>query len=561
MLEAAVIGHSSPATPTTLSNKTLEQPLPHIDPIATQDSLPTLLSHQTTPSTSFGRASSSTSTMTSKPEELSVAQMLMLDSKLSSHSELVAKLTTLDCPSLLRGTSYMNVLRKFGKIMRTKEGSAKTYDMSHPVVQIDAFISHNWSVPALTKFFALTLHFNTLFATAFTLCVAVMISLATAWGLLPIVDFGGAPEGHRTGFVSTVICPLVFMIMLCCKHEFFRYLRIPGESVFLDKVCIHQTDLELKKRGIQSLSAYIVRSSSIVIVYTNEYLRRLWTVYELATFLILFPNKPVVLLPTDLSALILMATFALSVQCLLSFVTFSEQVGIVARLASHCFPAVVAACYLRSQARHLDEMQRVVDTFTVAKTCCACEDDRPLVESNIVSFLKHCNMVSLESIDEHVLERFDEHVQSTFGGAIRKALGPVGTRYRWVLVFSLMGSGTSSMDYIGALLHDLGATTEVVLTIIELLSWHLVGLPLAWALLAHLTSHSVKSRGVCEVLVVLLAAVLALLTFAVMYFEISLTILHPIAKASWTGLSLFVAYHVCLGLFTLGVVYNESKCR
>ena len=69
---------------------------------------------------------------------------------------------------------------------------------------------------------------------------------------------------------------------------------LPGFSVdcFLDKSCIHQTDLALKKQAIDSLDIFLRFSERMLVLYSPEYLSRLWCIYELATFIKLHPDGP-----------------------------------------------------------------------------------------------------------------------------------------------------------------------------------------------------------------------------------------------------------------------------
>eukprot|EP00913_Durusdinium_trenchii_P027885 g26147.t1 len=60
--------------------------------------------------------------------------------------------------------------------------------------------------------------------------------------------------------------------------------RPPG-NVFLDRVCINQFNQDLKVMGIISLGAILKRSDSILVVWDENYVERLWCLFELAAFL------------------------------------------------------------------------------------------------------------------------------------------------------------------------------------------------------------------------------------------------------------------------------------
>ncbi|CAE8648910.1 unnamed protein product [Polarella glacialis] len=56
-------------------------------------------------------------------------------------------------------------------------------------------------------------------------------------------------------------------------------------SYFFDRLCINQSDAELKQAGIDSIGAYLRNSDSMLVLWAPEYFTRLWCVFELAVFL------------------------------------------------------------------------------------------------------------------------------------------------------------------------------------------------------------------------------------------------------------------------------------
>ena len=65
-----------------------------------------------------------------------------------------------DNPDLLRGSSIVSVLKCGAEIMQNCAGSEATYKQSAPTDQLDAFISHNWSMSRWRKFLILAFYFN-----------------------------------------------------------------------------------------------------------------------------------------------------------------------------------------------------------------------------------------------------------------------------------------------------------------------------------------------------------------------------------------------------------------
>ena len=74
---------------------------------------------------------------------------------------------------------------------------------------------------------------------------------------------------------------------------------------------IHRTDADTQKQGILKLGAFIRKSSQLVVIFSDVYLTKLWTVYEVACFLPLHPIEQMVAVPTFLP-LAFFVFFALS---------------------------------------------------------------------------------------------------------------------------------------------------------------------------------------------------------------------------------------------------------
>lgn len=52
---------------------------------------------------------------------------------------------------------------------------------------------------------------------------------------------------------------------------------------WLDKLCIHQTRLDLKVAGVSSLPAFVANSNRMLILWCETYFERLWCNAEVAT--------------------------------------------------------------------------------------------------------------------------------------------------------------------------------------------------------------------------------------------------------------------------------------
>merc|ERR1712070_605657 len=59
----------------------------------------------------------------------------------------------------------------------------------------------------------------------------------------------------------------------------------PQEDVFLDKVCIHQSDPEKKLRSIDGLGGFLKKSNKVLVLWDPSYFTRLWCALEMAATL------------------------------------------------------------------------------------------------------------------------------------------------------------------------------------------------------------------------------------------------------------------------------------
>ncbi|KAF4693337.1 hypothetical protein FOZ60_011317, partial [Perkinsus olseni] len=102
---------------------------------------------------------------------------------------------------------------------------------------------------------------------------------------------------------SAEFCQLRFeiIVLLCGFVSFLLALFIiplfkhRNTMVFLDKCCIPQNDPIAKSYGISRLADYLHVSNKLLILWSPDYLERLWCVYELAVFLRTHKKEDVIL--------------------------------------------------------------------------------------------------------------------------------------------------------------------------------------------------------------------------------------------------------------------------
>ena len=141
-----------------------------------------------------------------------------------------------------------------------KSGAAESlYDLSKDVDEIDAFVSHSWADGRATKFVSLAIHFRAWNAMLWALVPTVLAFVVqnyyaangTIDGILQDVE-----HGVKMGGLCHMVWGLSFLTML------FVGAPTPFQRIycFLDRLCIHQTDAQLKRRGIDSLGGFLAHS-------------------------------------------------------------------------------------------------------------------------------------------------------------------------------------------------------------------------------------------------------------------------------------------------------------
>ncbi|CAE8640731.1 unnamed protein product, partial [Polarella glacialis] len=297
--------------------------------------------------------------------------------------------------------------------------SIETYALSSQVARITKFVSHNWDTPRWSKFLALVMHFNFFWAVVSSV-VAMLVTFALCGPIKllpqqqqPIADdkifevFGGAP------FVNSPHSPyccivgfLTFWLTLLCRYDLIHLIAfvfgfpVQGVGVFVDKACIDQVDAGRKERGISSLAAFLVRSDEMLVVYSDLYLRKLWTVYELATFLVVRPAEHLVMVPTELSKVAVLGSLCTTFFPVLWWavglptvhsVIASDRIAGSRRWALHCqsIPlTLIMVVVFRHWSWSISRMVESAKGFRLSEARCFSETDRRIVNSSLARYMR-----------------------------------------------------------------------------------------------------------------------------------------------------------------------------
>lgn len=424
--------------------------------------------------------------------------------RLERVSAAMVHLTTFEgCPELLRGTLLIRVLKHQGRILLSSVGSAATYDLSHIVLRLDGFISHNWAVPRWPKFLALSYHYNVKIAAGITFLIMLAPATATVAGVLPAFHQAVFP----VGICCTLLCPPMFLLLVFFMRDIAGWLGYEGPAVFLDKTCIHQEDTSIQRQGIEKLGAFLSSADEMVVLYSEVYLRRLWTVYEVASFLAVHPISHMKVISVKQAKL-----FFTSVACISVSIIAGTVLMIFIDIGTQVFFVVLTLLGLgmtssmRARARERQDIQKRLSDFTVQDCVCFLDSDRPIVYGNIADLMRAKGLVPEDASEEVALQAFDAMVRTILPFAFESSMSRFTFSYKDTLLIGAFIVLPNFFDSWAGLAHGIPMRYFAVKGMDNLVRV-LTYIPLSFAVMGCLSSCCLQWRGPREWLVVTLALV------------------------------------------------------
>lgn len=172
--------------------------------------------------------------------------------------------------------------------------SSALYSTSKETGHVDLFISHPWEAGRWSKFLALCLPLDALQLFPFcpfqgrilleiqncltnwrffNLELALKCCLAMWFAIVSILlaAFGWSGLGANQFLFPGLVClPMAtFFVVFFFGQELSAGRWSP--TLWVDKICVHQTDLELKAEQIASLPIFVAHSSSMLILWDETY--------------------------------------------------------------------------------------------------------------------------------------------------------------------------------------------------------------------------------------------------------------------------------------------------
>lgn len=296
--------------------------------------------------------------------------------------------------------------------------------MSFRTEVIDDFWTHSWRGSAVLKATVLLLHYNA-FAAVFVSVAMVVATVALhAGGFLP------AAGGPVAWALAAGLLPFLLVVALWRSRK----------RVFLDKVCIDQSEPELTQQGVASIGASLYCSQRMVVLWDRSYATRLWCIFEMAAFAWANDRNVtdrIVVRPLIFGAVFpgMMATAFLAM-CLVGILHSLDFPDDFANLANMFCAALYLPCVylLRGFDQDMRTLVRQLKEFTVARAECSCcssahkdpetgakiSCDREVIHACIIAWFG-------------CLEEFEDFVQRDLAAIFRRSLGRFSVPYSWIV--------------------------------------------------------------------------------------------------------------------------------
>ncbi|CAE8593950.1 unnamed protein product [Polarella glacialis] len=383
--------------------------------------------------------------------------------------------------SLCRGVDVTKVLRRFGKLFNGSAGTEEDYQLGQEVHKVSAFITHNWSLNRWKKYMLLCCHFHIVPAFVVSLVVHLLFFVLVLADKLPLIraDYVDGADAWSTGVDASIYsrpyyigcwCMVggwsAFWLTLFLWADVAAMFGRSGPIVFVDKVCIDQVDTDRKAQGILAIPAWLACSDTLVAVFSDELLVKLWTCFELCTFVALGRTDKIRVEP----ALLSWASFFVSLIIVIGFIwnqlvsmgdssnkelqsalglEFSVTVAILVFLGLFLFIFAV----LTHWGRVCHRIRKQVHELDIRTAACFDEADRALVVSALQSLgdrhIFHRTESEDQQLDELAMAELTVKMRSQLENAFVRSLGfnRLPLKYSAASLMPLFGD---MLDYLAA---------------------------------------------------------------------------------------------------------------
>ncbi|CAK9037153.1 Uncharacterized protein SCF082_LOCUS22032 [Durusdinium trenchii] len=262
---------------------------------------------------------------------------------------------------------------------------------------------------------------------------------ATKWSR--VLSWGGYVWGSQSRWRSVGFLTALVTLFSWRKQS----------SVFVDRVCVNQFDPQMKVEGIISLGAILKSSSSMLVIWDESYVERLWCLFELAAFLKAHEEEAgrserngrsaLRVKPLSLGWICVITSCALSVLSFHILVTPTDDSLMEWVIRLSCLTMLYTFIAVsRAHFRAMESAQQQLQCFRLEDATCWCctvnhiDQDGPFTTCDRECVTK-CILSWFGST-----ESFEQSVQSSVAKALSQQLG-AGKGFALPLDFGLYAAG------------------------------------------------------------------------------------------------------------------------
>ncbi|CAK8998061.1 unnamed protein product [Durusdinium trenchii] len=334
-------------------------------------------------------------------------------------------------PEVLRVVPAYHAFQRCGAAFRSSTRD-ELYHMSVASEEIPCFWSHSWHGGHRKKVLTLLTIYNGPAAIACGFLAALSMMALFSYGQLPGIQRDRREPEKLSSTWS--LCAGISVAMLS-----FLFWR-PQKKVFFDRICINETDVDLKYDAILSLAGMLKRSSEMLVLWDSSWSERLWCLFELAAFLKSKRNSKQVLTirPTFLGPCSVCAFLGMSL-AFLPVTTFPAQRYSLPAIflcvfgtLSICGCSMAFRGYFRSVERLKEQLQSV--KLEQTRSLCCDTNHRDAEGRQVIcdrEILKECVALWFGST-----EAFEETVRRDVAELVASELDRVFNR-RWSIAVSM----------------------------------------------------------------------------------------------------------------------------
>ncbi|CAE7258423.1 unnamed protein product, partial [Symbiodinium microadriaticum] len=173
-------------------------------------------------------------------------------------------------PELLQGIP-LHVCFHRGRSLWNRLGGTRS-GVTQTTRRYSYFLSHAWAASSWSKYLALLVHFNGVPAAMAAFLTGLILGTLTSLEIMPFASW------------MPILAHFVPASVLFLWQDLRRIL-CSEPIVFLDCACIPQDDDAVKAKCVRGLSSFLGRSDKLVVLWSPDFVRRLWCTYEVAFFL------------------------------------------------------------------------------------------------------------------------------------------------------------------------------------------------------------------------------------------------------------------------------------